>query len=412
MSGTVAKGWCPSLYEPMRAADGLLVRVKPPGAKLGAAAARRLARAAGRFGNGAIELTSRANLQIRGLSAEGVAPFAEEIVAAGLADRNPAIERRRVVIHPPLADEDPTAARHASATAAEIETILAGDERFAGLPAKFAVAVDGGGILPLGETGADLRVICAHGRQLIAPAGAPLAREVTETDIIETVARLVEAFLDLSSRCASRPRRMRALVSEIGGTRFFAAAGLCNLVLLPPLPSPQPIGWLPYSKRAQGGFGLGLMFGALTASLLVALGELAEEYGDATLRPTPWKALILPGVAEHAAPALREKAARLGVIVEPNDPRRAVIACPGRAGCTAASVDARADAALLSKLNPPSVLHVSGCSKGCAHPGPAPVTLVGEDGRYGLIRNGRPGDVPMLRGLTMREAIDALGISA
>ncbi len=409
------KGWCPNLYEPMKAADGLLVRIKPPSAKLSATAARRLAQAAGQFGNGAIELTSRANLQVRGLSAEGVAPFAEEIVAAGIADRNPAIERRRAVIHPPLADEDPAAARHASTIATAIETVLAGDERFARLPAKFAVAVDGGGILPLGETGADLRVICAHGRSLIAPAGAPLAAEVTEGDVIEAVVRLAEAFLDLSNRCASQPRRMRALVSDIGCAPFFATAGLYNLAPVSPLPSPRTIGWLAYSAYSegmQGGFGLGLMFGAMTASLLAVLADLAEEYGDGTLRLTPWRALVLPGIVEHDAPALRERAARLGVIVEPDDPRRAVIACPGRPGCAAASVDARADAALLSNLILPSILHVSGCSKGCAHPGAAPVTLVGEDGRYGLIRNGRPGDMPMLRGLTMREAIDALGISA
>ena len=406
MSGTEPKGWCPSLHEPMKAADGLLVRIKPPGAKLSAAAARRLAQAARQFGNGAIELTSRGNLQVRGLSAEDVAPFAEEIVAAGLADPNPAIERRRAVIHPPLADED------ASVIAAEIETVLAGEERFARLPAKFAVAVDGGGILPLGETGADLRVTCAHGRSLIAPAGARLAAEVTDGDVITAVARLAETFLELSNRCASRPHRMRTLIAEIGCAPLFATAGLYKLAPVSPLPSPRTIGWLAHPDGAEGAFGLGLMFGAMTASLLAVLADLAGDYGDATLCLTPWRALVLPGIAERDAPMLQKKAVRLGMIVEPNDKRRALIACSGRPGCASASVDARADAALLSDLVLPSLVHVSGCSKGCAHPGAAPVTLVGEGGRYGLIRNGRPGDTPMLRGLTMREAIDALGKSA
>jgi len=408
----VTKGWCPSLFEPMNAADGLLVRIKPPGAKLGLVAARRLAQASGQFGNGAIELTGRANLQVRGLSAEGIAPFAEEIVAAGLADRNPAIERRRAVIHPPLADDDPTAARHASALATEIETVLAGDERFARLPAKFAVAVDGGGLLPLGETAADLRVICAHGRSLIAPAGAMLAAEVMDAGVIAAVARLAEVFLELSSRCASRPRRMRALIGKIGRAPFFAAAGFQNLAPVPPFPSLRSVGWLAYPDGAAGAFGLGLMFGAMTASLLAALADLAGEYGDATLRLTPWRTLVLPGIAERDASMLRKKALGLGLIVEPTDPRRALFACPGRTGCASASVDARADAVLLSNLVLRSVVHVSGCSKGCAHPEAAPVTLVGEDGRYALIRNGRAQDRPMLRGLTMREAIDALGKSA
>jgi precorrin-3B synthase len=49
-------------------------------------------------------------------------------------------------------------------------------------------------------------------------------------------------------------------------------------------------------------------------------------------------------------------------------------------------------------------LHVSGCAKGCAHPRPAPVTLVARDGLYDLVRNGRPGDAPVATDLTLDEA--------
>ena len=80
------RGWCPSLYDPMETGDGLLVRVKPPAAGLASAAARALADAAERFGNGVVELTRRGNLQVRGLSPNGVAGFASAMVAAGLAD--------------------------------------------------------------------------------------------------------------------------------------------------------------------------------------------------------------------------------------------------------------------------------------------------------------------------------------
>jgi precorrin-3B synthase len=53
-------------------------------------------------------------------------------------------------------------------------------------------------------------------------------------------------------------------------------------------------------------------------------------------------------------------------------------------------------------------VHVSGCAKGCAHPGPARTTLVGENGRYGIVRNGRPRDVPSMRDLTIGQVIAAL----
>jgi sulfite reductase beta subunit-like hemoprotein len=45
------------------------------------------------------------------------------------------------------------------------------------------------------------------------------------------------------------------------------------------------------------------------------------------------------------------------------------------------------------------LVHVSGCAKGCAHAQAAPVTLVGRDGEYDLVRDGKADGVPSLRGL-------------
>ena len=71
----------------------------------------------------------------------------------------------------------------------------------------------------------------------------------------------------------------------------------------------------------------------------------------------------------------------------------------------------RADAAQLLALKLPGKVHVSGCAKGCAHHAAAPVTLVGGAGRYAVVRNGRAGDPPEIRGLTMRQVVDELAAS-
>jgi precorrin-3B synthase len=49
------------------------------------------------------------------------------------------------------------------------------------------------------------------------------------------------------------------------------------------------------------------------------------------------------------------------------------------------------------------MIHVSGCEKGCAHPHAAPITLVGRDGRYDLIRGGVASDAPDVRSLTLEQ---------
>jgi precorrin-3B synthase len=103
----------------------------------------------------------------------------------------------------------------------------------------------------------------------------------------------------------------------------------------------------------------------------------------------------LPGAGSEALATLDAA----GLVTDPDDPRRAVVACPGRSGCASGSVDTRAAATSLARLAPGGrgvVLHVSGCPKGCARPSPTAVTLVGRDGRFDLVLDGRADGVPVL----------------
>lgn len=83
MTAPVIRGWCPGALRPMESGDGLVVRVRPPGGRLTAAQGRALAAAARIHGNGLIDLTARASLQLRGASAAGHAALVAELRAAG-----------------------------------------------------------------------------------------------------------------------------------------------------------------------------------------------------------------------------------------------------------------------------------------------------------------------------------------
>ncbi len=113
--------------------------------------------------------------------------------------------------------------------------------------------------------------------------------------------------------------------------------------------------------------------------MLHGLADLAARHGT-TVRTTPWRAVLLARTAGpvHAGPAW---------ITDPADPRLLVTTCVGAPGCARGTTPTRQHAA---RLNPTTRIHLSGCAKGCAHPGPAPLTLVGRDGRYDLVRNGPP----------------------
>jgi precorrin-3B synthase len=109
--------------------------------------------------------------------------------------------------------------------------------------------------------------------------------------------------------------------------------------------------------------------------------------------------------------------------VDSSDQRRRIVACPGKPSCASGLIESRAIAAALAPDLPLSgqtiALHVSGCAKGCAHPAPAPLTIVGTERGAGIVCWGTARAVPsayadptglieeMDRIIEAQEAVDA-----
>src|SRR6516225_566189 len=90
---------CPGALTLHTAADGSLARIRLPGGMISAPQLHALARAATEFGSPAMELTSRGNIQIRGITDQGA--VARAVAAAGLLP-SPTHERVRNVVASPL----------------------------------------------------------------------------------------------------------------------------------------------------------------------------------------------------------------------------------------------------------------------------------------------------------------------
>lgn len=410
------KGWCPTLLSPMQSGDGWLVRVKPSAGMLSADAARLIADAAGRHGNGHIDLTSRANLQIRGLTPRSAQAFAETIIGAGLANAHALAEAARNVTASPLGPHDPSAAFDSHVIARDIEAMLEGEPALWTLPSKFGVLVDGGGALRLQDVTADIMVRANAGKLAVTLDGGRLAALCDRPSLTERVKTLALAFLRLSAARSDKPRRMRALVMAVGEEAIFAEAGVAaanTSVELNP-EARAPIGLILLGDQARNAFGIGLPFGRIEANSLHALADIVQRYGDGSVRTAPWRTLLLNGIAVDDVARLSDEVEALGLIAEPTDPRLNIFACVGAPSCMSASVDARGDAAELAaaiRVKRDEILHVSGCSKSCAYRGSAALTLVGRDGRYDLIRNGSAADRPSLTGLNL-DQVEVLLLSA
>jgi precorrin-3B synthase len=341
------KGWCPGALRPMPSGDGLLVRVRPWCGAFTLDQARGLAEIAERLGNGHIDLTRRANLQIRGLREDSMSELHRALDRIGLLDSDAETEAARNVMVAPLAGSD------VRAIAAALTEALAADRRFTQLPVKFGWLVDGGGPLSIIGERAEI-ALYATAQGVALRAGGRWIGVAAVDRAVSVALTIAETLLD-------------------GG----AMPSLAKMDVVP-APGRRMLGPLP------GAFGIAAPFGRLEAAQLQNLAALSAKAGASEIRLSPWRALYIDAPIDGAND--------LGLIVDENDPLLRIEACPGAPACNSATVDTRHDARRLAASGFDGTIHVSGCAKGCARSGPADLVLVGDRGRYGVIHHGTTRD--------------------
>jgi precorrin-3B synthase len=232
------KGWCPGGVRPMPSGDGLLARVRPWCGAFTLDQARGLADIAATLGNGHIDLTRRANLQIRGLREESLPALHDALDRLGLLEDETA---RNVMV-------DPLAGPEVRALALALGRALP-----EGRPAKFGCLVDGGGPLSISGERADIALCVTSEGIAVRVDGEWLG--VTDVD--------------------------HATSAAFGGQR-----SLTKMTVVP-APGRRRLGRL-------GRFtGLAAPFGRIEAHQLVDLVASCGNAGASEIRLSPWRALYV-----------------------------------------------------------------------------------------------------------------------
>ena len=349
------KGWCPGALRPMVSGDGLVVRVRLPLGQMTPLQAAGLARAAQRHGNGQLEISNRANLQLRGVTEASHRALLDDLATLGLLDADLMAEsRRNILISPFWARGDGSTDLAQDLTARLMD--------LPDLPSKFGHVIDIGATRVLTEASGDLRLERGITGGLILRAdGADTGQPVTKQTAIPALIALAHWFADNGGINQGRGR-MRALIQ-----RGIAPPGASEA---PAAASPPPT----LGETATGTLNA-FEFGSFSAQTLAALAALRHN-----LRLTPWRMMLIEGLPGPAA-----LSSIPGLITDPVHPLLRLRACPGAPYCPQAFAPTRPLARALAPLVPlGQSLHVSGCAKGCAHPQAADLTLVAGPGGFAI----------------------------
>jgi precorrin-3B synthase len=320
---------CPGVFATHDAADGALARVRLPGGRVTAAQLAVLAGCAEELGDGSVHLTSRGNVQLRGLSRD-TGELVGRLSDAGLLPA-PSHERVRNFLASPLSglaggmvDVGPLVA--------ELDAAVCAEPELAALPGRFLFALDDG----RGDVAAEDADLCWQALDartgVLLRAGAPGPR-VPISEAVATLVREALRFLEIRGTAW----RMR----ELPGFSAVERPG-------------RPVAVGPFT-RDDGGRGMCLapLFGQLTAEQLRSLRS------DAVV--TPWRSVVVPEYRPELAALSSDTA---------------VSACIGRPGCAKARADVRADARRVTAR-----AHFSGCERRCGKPRDA-LDVVAADGGY------------------------------
>jgi precorrin-3B synthase len=384
MNAPYRRGACPGLSTPMPTGDGLLVRLMPTEpVRLDAFA--EFCEAASRHGNGTVEISARGSMQVRGLTSRSAPLF-----AAALAELDIAADDGVPIMTGPLDAVIDTAA---------VELRRALSRARLALSPKVSVVIDGNGGLHLDAVSADIRL------RMSGPAEPPrfhvgLGRDGASATWLGSIAPAEAAYVVLSLLsliAAHGPTARAADILRAEGIEVFRSVSEAHVEPAAPPPQRAPAEMIGLHPVGDGTFavGIGLPFGHAHADALAEIARVAAAHGTCSARTAPARALLLISVAAPDATGLQAAAEQLGFVTRADDPRRRIVACPGAPACASGLIPARALAVTLAPTITahPSPgrgvsVHISGCPKGCAHPGPAALTLVGTEQGCGIVRDG------------------------
>jgi ferredoxin-nitrite reductase len=406
---------CPSLFNATHAEDGILSRIRLPAGLVTSRQCDLLANVVNQFGNGEIQITNRANFQIR-----TTAPLTTEILLDfqdyGLASQTESNDGLRNIMVSPIAGIDVHAKINLIPLVKEWNFYLSQHPELAILSHKFSVCFDGGENIRISDRPNDICLVAIEIDHQIyfslhlgigdrGESPVPVGLAIAPPQVIAVLAALTEVYREYTDQKINqinrRSPRLRDLIHDWGLGRYLQLTEEKLGYSLTPAPlssipreqtgsrNHEYLGVHPQKQLGLFYMGVVIPLGRLTAHQLQGLSILAKKYGGGALRLTPWQNLLITDIAKPNIAEVTQAIFGLGLHISAKHPYAAIAACSGYKGCKAAFTDTQGDAqkvathlekCILEKciqLDQPINIHFSGCDKSCAQHHPSDIAVVG-----------------------------------
>ncbi|CKI05180.1 cobalamin biosynthesis protein CobG [Mycolicibacterium smegmatis] len=364
MTRTRDQDACPGALTVHQAADGALVRIRLAGGAITAAQLATLADVANDLGSPAMELTSRGNIQIRGLTDTDAAAAA--LAGAGLLP-SPTHERVRNIVASPLTGRSGGVA-DVGALVSELDAAIQAEPELAGLPGRFLFGLDDGrgDISGLGPDAGVHMLDAGTGALLLG--GCDTGVRIDRAGVVPTLITVARRFAKVHGK-AWRVGELDDLAPLLEGLTASGPGGQRWAPTVRP-----PVGWIP-QRDGRVALGAGVPLGVLSARDAQFLAAI-----EAPIVITPWRSVLVFDLDEGVADTALRVLAPMGLVFDENSPWLDVSACTGSPGCAKSLTDVRADAAAAAQEPSANHRHFVGCERACGSPPVGDVLVATEDG--------------------------------
>ena len=355
-----------------------------------------------RYGGGYAHVTTRANLQIREVMPDGAVALFEGLTSLGLSTKGTGADNIRNVTGAPTAGIDPRELIDTRPFASAWHHHILNDRSLYGLPRKFNVAFDGGGIIPVLEETNDIAFTAVTvpkgagvdagvwfrlglggitGHEDFAKYGDTYVRPGEAVAVADAIVRV---FIDHGDRTDRKKARLKYVLDAWGHDKFLAEVETKLGHKLVRLPAERVVAPDRQDRKAHVGIhgqrqpdkvwaGVVLPVGKLTVEQMRGLAKIARELGDGDIRLTVWQNLLISGIARANAELVEVCLREIGLTSRATSVRAGLIACTGNTGCKFASSNTKDTAMAIADwveprvaLDTPINIHLTGCPHSCA----------------------------------------------